>query len=52
MLRFYGVAIILRPTAGNIAAIFAAKALHRGKVFQDCFPQLVHDLLEFRFELW
>ena len=51
MLRFYDVAIILRPAARYFAAVFMAKAPHKGKVFQNRFPQLVHDLLEFRFEL-
>lgn len=50
MLRFYNVAIILRPATRYFSAVFIAKATHGGKVFQDRFPQLVHDLLEFRFE--
>ena len=50
MLRFYDVAIILRPAAGNIAADFVAKMPHRRKVFQNRFPQFIHDKLEIYFE--
>ena len=51
MLRFYDVAIILRPAARYFAAVFVAKVPHGGKVFQNRFPQRVNDLLEFCFEL-
>lgn len=50
MLGFHDVAIVLHPTASDLAAVFIAETLHSEAVFQHTLPQRVHDLLQLRFE--
>ena len=44
MLSLHDEAVVLCPAAADLAAVFIAEALHREKVLQHIFTELVYDL--------